>query len=288
MTAASTRVRVHPALRGAAWLLLGLGVAAWAALVVTAARGDRTLATFEAPAAPALELGAGAHRLEGVSGADLASLELRVFDLATRTPLQLAPDGDIDGALAFDVPEDGIYVIGVGTRDASAPGGEVRVVQASTVRLSLQLVATLAVAPLASMPGVLALWFVRPEDGVVRVALPRRLAAVAIDGVTAVLIVAFLLLISPPFRPIAGLIPLAPPAYAWSIAARGQGIGGWLLLVRTVRPDGRPPGVWLGLVRTLAAGAGWALAGLGYAAAAFDAEGRTWHDRASGTQVIEA
>ncbi|MEZ4503349.1 MAG: RDD family protein [Dehalococcoidia bacterium] len=290
MTAAPPTSRAAvPALRAVAWLLLALGVAAWLVLVVMASRGDRTRATFEPPAAPGLDLSAGTHRLEMVDpGADVAAIEAHVFDLATRTPLALETAEDV---LTFEVPATGIYVVDVEPRDPSvvpASPLEVRVVQTSTFRLSLRLWASLLLAPLASMPGTLALWLSRWEPGVEGVALPRRLAAVAIDAVTAVLIVAFLILISPPFRPIAGLIPLAPVAYAWSIASRGQGIGGWLLLVRTVRLDGRPPGAWRGLLRTYFAAVSWLPAGLGYAAAALDAEGRTWHDRASAARVIEA
>jgi len=263
------------------------GVAVSLALVGLAARGDRTRVRFEAPAAPVIELSAGAHR---VVGPHVARVEVRIYDLETRTPLELTSDVASEDVLTFEAPRRAVYVIDAEPRDPAGPPIEVSVVQSSTFRLSLRLLATALLAPLASMPGALALAFLRPGAGGDGggVGLPRRLAAAAIDAVLAALLVVFLILISPLFRPIAGLIPLAPVAYAWSIAARGQGVGGWLLLVRTVRLDGSPPGAWRGLGRTLVAGAGWALAGLGYAAAALDDEGRAWHDRASGTRVIAA
>ena len=274
------------------WLFLGAGVLAGAILIVMVARAPATIERFAVPAAPALDLEAGRYTL--VTSAP-AALVFDVYSLQTRERLALTLEPD--GATAFEVPRDGVYVVAVSAPEAAEGAApppdlegvrEVEVVAPAGFRLSLRLLLALAIAPIAVMPGALALALTHESKDGDTPGLPRRLAALAIDSVVVLLMLLMLLGASPLFRAVAGLIPLAPVAYAWGTAARGQGIGGWLLLVRTVDIDGAPPGALVGLVRVIVAAASWGALGLGYALAVQDRSQRTWHDRFTGTRVVAA
>jgi uncharacterized RDD family membrane protein YckC len=115
--------------------------------------------------------------------------------------------------------------------------------------------------------------------------LPRagfgaRLAALLID------LVILLILVCIP-SPLA-----AAPVFSWLVycaafwAWRGATVGGMILGLRGVRPDGQPLGLGIAIVRALASLLSLVVLGLGFLWAAWDREGQTWHDKIAGTIVV--
>jgi uncharacterized RDD family membrane protein YckC len=60
----------------------------------------------------------------------------------------------------------------------------------------------------------------------------------------------------------------------------------WKLEIRTL--DGQRPDLRRCALRFAGAALSGALGGLGYAAALFDPQRRTWHDRCSGTRLVRS
>lgn len=73
-------------------------------------------------------------------------------------------------------------------------------------------------------------------------------------------------------------------AWSWRHGGMTLGMRTWHVRIEAVR--GGVPGWWQCLVRFAVALLSAGAAGLGFAAALFDAERRTWHDRASGTRLV--
>lgn len=98
-----------------------------------------------------------------------------------------------------------------------------------------------------------------------------------------------------PHPPLAARLPLQAALLGVSAAyfvlswrRGGQTLGARAWRVRVVGADGQRPGWRAALLRF---GVGWLsllCLGLGFAWAAFDAEGRSWHDRASGTRLVRS
>jgi uncharacterized RDD family membrane protein YckC len=72
----------------------------------------------------------------------------------------------------------------------------------------------------------------------------------------------------------------------WFFNSVGWSPGKRLVGVEIVGEDMEPPGAGAGLARTLVAAISGAFLGLGYLAAAWDSDTRTWHDRVAGTYVV--
>ena len=67
---------------------------------------------------------------------------------------------------------------------------------------------------------------------------------------------------------------------------RGTTIGGIVLKLKVVRPDGRPLPVVVALVRGLAAAFSAVVLFLGFLWIAWDKDKQGWHDKIAGTEVI--
>lgn len=245
-------------------------------ILFLAARGGGTVATLSPGAVPVFLLEAGEYRLDPPEVEGIA-----VFRLTDRAPLAL--EGGV-----FRVEETAAIVVAY-PETATVP---LVLERTGTVRVSASLFVALALAPLATVPGLLALEATRPriplaaavEDS--SVGLVRRLAGGAIDALVIAAMMVVLLALAPVLHAFVGLYPLAPLAYLWSVSARGKSIGQWFLLVRVINEEGAPPGATAGFLRVLAAVAGWVCVGAGLAVAALDGERRAFHDRFSGTLVI--
>lgn len=72
--------------------------------------------------------------------------------------------------------------------------------------------------------------------------------------------------------------------YFWRYHGRTLGMQSWRLMIQS--NDGKAPSLGQCLVRCAAATLSAACAGLGYWWALIDKEGRSWHDRLSGTRII--
>ena len=112
-----------------------------------------------------------------------------------------------------------------------------------------------------------------------RASFPLRLGATAID-VIAVAVIALL-------TPVLTFGVFAWAAYQVALWTwKGTTFGGIVVGVKGVRLDGKPMDLTVAAVRHLAS---WfsALPGfLGFFWAAWDPEGRTWHDKIAGTVVV--
>ena len=262
------------------WVLYLIGAAGAGWILARNAVADTSLARIEGPAAPALELGPGGYALEAAEG-------VRVFALATREPLALSADG---AGARFEVPAHGIYIV-----ELLSPGGRTAVQQRRALSISSAAVVAAAVAPLATVPGLLLLAG-RNASGAVRVtlgavpfnvaSLRRRIAGVVLDLASIGAMMVLLLLSGPLFPPLTPLFPLAPLIYAWSGNARGRTLGKWLTGTRVVGADGRPLGAVDGLIRTLGGGLAWGVFGAGYALATLDHSRRAPHDRLARSYVV--
>lgn len=262
--------------RSLAFALYAAGALLALVVVYLAARGGGTVATLSPGAVPVFLLEAGEYRLEPpeVEG-------VTVFRLTDRVPLALEEG-------VFRVEETAAIVVAY----PEGAAGPLTLERTGTVRVSDSLFFALALAPLATVPGLLALERTRArvplaaavEDS--SVGLARRLAAGAIDAFVIAVMMVVLLALAPVLHAFVGLYPLAPLAYLWSVSARGKSIGQWFLLVRVINEDGLAPGPAAGFLRVLAAAAGWVCVGAGLAVAALDGERRAFHDRFSGTLVI--
>lgn len=92
----------------------------------------------------------------------------------------------------------------------------------------------------------------------------------------------------------AGIVHLRPPfflivALAYFVGMwtwRGTTIGGIVLKLKVVRPDGRPLTVVVALVRGLAAAFSAVVLFLGFLWIAWDKDKQGWHDKIAGTEVI--
>ena len=73
-------------------------------------------------------------------------------------------------------------------------------------------------------------------------------------------------------------------AWCWSRGGQTLGLKSWKAKVVTM--DGYSLSWQTSLKRFLAAALSWLPLGLGYIWVIFDKEGRSWHDRLSGTQII--
>lgn len=73
-------------------------------------------------------------------------------------------------------------------------------------------------------------------------------------------------------------------AYFWLHGGQTLGMQAWR--IRLVAQTGQALTLWQVLLRFVVAVAGAAALGLGFWWALYDAQGRTWHDLAAGTQVI--
>ena len=125
-----------------------------------------------------------------------------------------------------------------------------------------------AAAPLV-MPEVLA----HPKAG-----FWERMAAGFLDFVLVGVIGALV-------HPIWPLIALAYFTGMW--AWKGTTIGGIVLGLKVVRPDGRPASFLVSLVRALAAAFSMIVLFLGFLWIAWDAEKQGWHDKIAGTVVLK-
>lgn len=69
---------------------------------------------------------------------------------------------------------------------------------------------------------------------------------------------------------------------------KGTTLGGMVMNLKGIRIDGKPMDFSVGAVRALASILSCVVLGLGYLWALWDPEGRTWHDKISGTIVVKA
>lgn len=126
--------------------------------------------------------------------------------------------------------------------------------------------------------------------GAPRPGMGRRFAALAIDWLPILILVAML----PDrigtvrlddfsfyFRLVVGVA-----YYTWMITKRGTTLGGVILGMRVVRLDGRPMDRDVALVRAVTAILSLLSLGLGWLWAAWDERRQTWHDRLAGTVLI--
>lgn len=77
-------------------------------------------------------------------------------------------------------------------------------------------------------------------------------------------------------------------AYQWAGSTIGWTLGKRAVGIRVVDGNGRPPGVWRGLVRAAGQQVSEFAFGAGYLWAVWDRRRQTWHDRAAGTFVVLA
>ena len=129
------------------------------------------------------------------------------------------------------------------------------------------------------------------------VGLQRRFAAIFCDTllVGAVLYFAIILVrwwhggAIPPDRlwVHAWLVPVAWFYFGFSWTRGGQTLGMRAWRCRLVTIDGRPVGWWRSVERFAAAAVSWACLGLGFWASLADPERRTWHDRWTGTVIVQ-
>lgn len=74
--------------------------------------------------------------------------------------------------------------------------------------------------------------------------------------------------------------------FGWFWTRSGQTIGMVAWRLRVVREDGSPLSWQDAVVRALAAVPSWLALGAGFWWSVFDRDGRTWHDRLSGTRLV--
>lgn len=134
-----------------------------------------------------------------------------------------------------------------------------------------------------------------------RASFLQRVVGYSLDGIIAnvlsflVAIVLFILFVPDPTQRdldaveggVAIVGPLVYLIYKWLMDSRGGTLGKLIVGLRVVNDTTmEPPGLGAGFLRTLVSlGSGLAL-GLGYLRAAWDREGKTWHDHAAGTIVV--
>jgi uncharacterized RDD family membrane protein YckC len=83
-----------------------------------------------------------------------------------------------------------------------------------------------------------------------------------------------------------GLIAVAFVFFGWFWTHGGQTLGMRAWRIRLVRPDAQPIGWRQASLRFVGAWLAALPLGLGYWWSWFDADGRCWHDRLSGTRVV--
>ena len=81
-------------------------------------------------------------------------------------------------------------------------------------------------------------------------------------------------------------LPLLRTGYTLIFDPRGWSPGKRWLRLRIVRPDGSPPGIRYGVVRSAGAVLGRSLFYAGYLWALVDRRNQTWHDKLAGTYVV--
>ncbi len=74
--------------------------------------------------------------------------------------------------------------------------------------------------------------------------------------------------------------------YTWFWTKKGQSLGMQAWRIRLQQPDGRTITGRQALIRLAVAQASWLCAGLGFFWQLWDRQARTWHDIASGTQLV--
>lgn len=80
---------------------------------------------------------------------------------------------------------------------------------------------------------------------------------------------------------------LAPLLYLggfWIKGGQTTGMRAWR--IKVLSADGRPITTTQAALRYLSAGLSWLALGIGFVWMLFDAQGRSWHDRLSGTRLV--
>ncbi len=126
--------------------------------------------------------------------------------------------------------------------------------------------------------------------GAPRPGMGRRFAALAIDWLPILVLVALLPDRIGTFR-LADFsfqlrLAVGVAYYTWMITNKGSTLGGIILGMRVVRLDGRPIDRNVALVRAMTAILSLLSLGLGWLWAAWDERRQTWHDRLAGTVLI--
>ncbi len=269
------------------WTLYALGAALALFWLGFVARADTSLVHVATPAAPALELAPGAYDLAIEGAPDASAFDSRVFALGTREqlPVEVTSAGG-----TFRVAQPGVYVV-----DIPREGATLSIRARERLVLSPTLILSLAIAPLATLPGLAFLDIagaprsreVRLGGTLYRVAsVRRRLAGVTLDLVAIALLLVIGLLVAPLLSLLAVLVPLAPVLYVWAGNARGSSVGRWLTGTRVLTDDGAAPGVGRGVLRSIAWALSWGLLGAGYAAATRHPSRRAPHDLLASTFVV--
>jgi len=127
--------------------------------------------------------------------------------------------------------------------------------------------------------------------------LPRRMAALCYDALVVAslfMLTGFLVLLVTGgaaipagthwFRVLLLLVPGTYVCVSWKHGGQTLGMRAWRL--RLVDLDGQPVSATTTVLRLAAATVAWLPAGLGYLWSLFDREGRTWHDRWTGTRIV--